>query len=232
MLKRLPGLARLPILDRDEFYGDILEGLAAWLASPLVGDIRATVARFAEPDLGTALNRNQIRSKLWLADSLHASAGDSYGTITVLGGWFGVLGAILLNDPRFRIGRVVSTDIDPRCAAIAESLNATQVRAGRFSARTEDMRTRSYSAAGGDEAPDLLVNTSCEHVVGFDDWFARVPTGQLVALQSNDYYAIADHVNCVADLDAFRAQAPLREELYAGTQPHKRYRRFMLIGRK
>jgi hypothetical protein len=222
-----------PTLDRDEFYGDILEGLAAWLASPLVADIRATVARFAEPDLGAALNRNQIQSKRWLADALLESAGDSYGTITVLGGWFGVLGAILLNDPRFRIGRVVSTDIDPRCAAVAESLNATQVRAGRFSAITDDMRTRRYSAAPNDaSAPDLIVNTSCEHVVGFDEWFARVPDGQLLALQSNDYYAIADHVNCVADLDAFRAQAPLRDELFAGVQPHKRYRRFMLIGRK
>jgi hypothetical protein len=222
-----------PTLDRDEFYGDILEGLATWFASPLVADIRTTVARFAEPDLGTALNRNQIQSKRWLADALHESAGDSYGTITVLGGWFGVLGAILLNDPRFRIDRLISTDIDPRCAAIAESLNATQVRAGRFFARTEDMRTRSYaSGTEGGVAPDLLVNTSCEHVVGFEEWYARIPAGQLIALQSNDYYAIADHVNCVADLDAFRAQAPLREELFAGTQPHKRYRRFMLIGRK
>lgn len=228
-----PSSLRRP-LDRDEYYGDILEGLAAWFASPLVADIRTTVARFTEPDLGAALNRNQVRSKLWLADALHDSAGAAYGTITVLGGWFGVLGAVLLNDRRFRIGRVVSVDIDSRCAAVAESLNATHVRAGRFAACTDDMRTREYAdvLAAGTAPPDLVVNTSCEHVVGFGDWFARVPPGQLLALQSNDYHAIADHVNCVADLEAFRAQAPLREELFAGVQPHKRYRRFMLIGRK
>jgi hypothetical protein len=80
--------------------------------------------------------------------------------------------------------------------------------------------------------PDLIVNTSCEHLADFGGWFARVPAGQLVALQSNDYYAIAEHVNCVPDLAAFRAQAPLGEVLYAGEQPRKRYRRFMLIGRK
>jgi hypothetical protein len=153
--------------------------------------------------------------------------------VTVLGGWFGVLGAILLSDRRLAIDRVVSVDIDPRCAAVAESLNATHVRAGRFSARTADMRTMDYAAqAAPSSSPDVLVNTSCEHVEGFADWYARIPAGRLLVLQSNDYYAIADHVNCVADLDAFRAQAPMREALFAGMQPHKKYRRFMLIGRK
>ena len=219
--------------DRDEFYGDILEGLAAWLQSPQIADLRSTVARFPEPDLGVALNRNQVSSKLWLAECLRRTAGESFATVTVLGGWFGVLGAILLSDRRLTIGRVISVDLDPRCAAVAESLNASEVRAGRFVARTADMRTLDYSpAAGTASAPDLLINTSCEHVVGFEQWFARVPAGQLLVLQSNDYYAIADHVNCVPDLDAFRGQAPLREELFAGVQPHKRYQRFMLIGRK
>jgi hypothetical protein len=219
--------------DRDEYYGDMLEGLAAWFASPQIADLRATVSRFPEPDLGVALNRNQVTSKLWLAESLRVSAGTAFGTVTILGGWFGVLGAILLSDRRLAVGRVVSVDIDPRCAPVAESLNASQVRAGRFVARTADMRTLDYSPGDGTAtAPDLLINTSCEHVVGFAQWYARVPAGQLLVLQSNDYYGIADHVNCVPDLDAFRAQAPLREELFAGEQPHKRYRRFMLIGRK
>ncbi len=219
--------------DRDEFYGDILEGLAAWFASPQIADLRATVARFPERDLGVALNRNQVTSKLWLAQSLRQSAGPAFRNVTILGGWFGVLAAILLSDRHLVIGRVVSVDIDPRCARVAESLNATQVRAGRFVARTADLRTLDYSPeAEAASAPDLWINTSCEHVVGFAQWYARIPDGHLLVLQSNDYTAIADHVNCVPDLDAFRAQAPLREELFAGVQPHKRYRRFMLIGRK
>lgn len=218
--------------DREEFYGDILEGLAAWFASPQIADLRATVSRFPEPDLGVALNRNQVTSKLWLVDSLHASAGAAFGTIRVLGGWFGVLGAILLRDPRLSIDRVVSIDRDPRCAAVAESLNATQVRAGRFQARTADMHALDYAPGATAGPPDLMINTSCEHVVGFAKWFERIPAGQLLVLQSNDYYAIADHVNCVPDLQAFCAQAPLREVLFAGEQQHKRYRRFMLIGRK
>jgi hypothetical protein len=51
-------------------------------------------------------------------------------------------------------------------------------------------------------------------------------------LQSNDYFACREHVNCVADLAAFRLQAPLAQTLFAGEREMRRYTRFMLIGRK
>ena len=51
-------------------------------------------------------------------------------------------------------------------------------------------------------------------------------------MQSNDYFACSEHVNCVRDLDAFEAQAPLRETLFAGERRMRRYTRFMLLGRK
>jgi hypothetical protein len=230
--------------DRDEFYGDILDGLSVWLDSPLIRDVLRTVSRFDEPDLGHALNRNQVGGKLWLADTLRQAAGARYGTAVVLGGWFGVLGGILLGHRELAVERVVSIDIDPRCLAIAESMNARFVETGRFEARTGDMLTLDYSglrdlapAGRGAEgvpepAPDVLINTVCEHVAPFAEWFAAIPAGQLLVLQSNDYTAIHDHVNCVPDLAAFRAQAPLAELLFAGERRHKRYRRFMLIGRK
>lgn len=217
--------------DCESRYRDILEGLATYFASPFVTDILATVSRFAEPDLGGALNRNQIASKLWLAEVLSSATPGRFGTVTVLGGWFGVLGAILLADRRLAIRQVVSVDRDARCEAIARSLNASH--GGRFHAVTADMHALDYAAPGtGSDEPDLLVNTSCEHLPDFAGWFARVPAGQLVVLQSNDYYAVDEHVNCVPDLDAFRAQAPLAQVLFAGARPHKKYTRFMLLGRK
>ena len=145
----------------------------------------------------------------------------------------GVLGAVLLHDPRFAIDRVVSLDIDPGCAAIAESLNATHVRAGRFATLTADMLDVDYDRGPADMGrPDLVINTSCEHLREFGRWFGRIPAGQLLVVQSNDYFACEEHVNCVPDLAAFRAQAPLREVLYAGERRMRRYTRFMLIGRK
>lgn len=212
----------------DEFYRDILAGLAVHADSGFVRDVLATLTAHQAPGIAVALNKNQMASKRWLADALYAAAGGRFGRVVILGGWIGALAAVLLHDRRFDIECVVSIDIDPQCAPVATSLNATHVRAGRFEARTADMRELDHVA----EAADLLVNTSCEHVAGFERWYARVPDGQRLVLQSNDYVACAEHVNCVPDLAAFEMQAPMRERLFAGERAMRRYTRFMLIGRK
>jgi len=216
----------------DEYYRDIIEGLALYTDSALQRDVLATITRHAAPDLGAAFNKNQIASKMWLADALFDAVGDKLGSVLIVGGWFGVLAAVLLHDPRFTIDKVTSLDIDERCADVASALNATHVRNAKFVAVTADMLDYDYGQSGDSTAWDLVINTSCEHVVHLDRWHARIPAGQLLALQSNDYFACGEHVNCVADLDAFRAQVPMREELYAGERKLRRYVRFMLIGRK
>ena len=213
----------------DEFYRDILEGLAVYADSSFHRDILMTLTRHQEPGIAVALNKNQMASKRWLADSLHATVGSSPGRVLILGGWVGALSAVLFHDRRFDLQRVVSVDIDPRCAPVAESLNATNARSGRFAARTADMLSLDYT---GEDAADLIINTSCEHLRDFERWYARVPADQLVVLQSNDYFACAEHVNSVADLATFQAQAPLRHVLFAGARKMRRYTRFMLIGRK
>ena len=220
--------------ERDEFYRDILEGLAMYTGSALQQDVLATLSRHDAPALGPALNKNQMASKMWLADALLDTVGPDLGEVLVLGGWFGVLAAVLLHDRRFTISRVVSLDIDPRCTDVALSLNATHVRTGQFAARTADMLDYDY---GGDStaaarAASLVINTSCEHLADFGRWYERIPAGQLLVLQSNDYYACREHINSVPDLETFRAQAPMREPLFAGERKLRRYVRFMLIGRK
>jgi hypothetical protein len=212
----------------DEFYRDILEGLAVARDDPWPRDILDTLTRFSQPRLGAALNGNQMASKRWLADMLAAHASTTFGRVAILGGWVGALGAILLHDRRFAIEQVVSIDIDPGCEAIARALNATHVRAGRFTARTADMRELDYAK----ERFDLVINTSCEHVADLPHWYARLRDAQLVVLQSNDYFACAEHVNCVRDLAAFARQTPMREVRYEGERRMRRYTRFMRIGRK
>jgi hypothetical protein len=212
----------------DEFYRDILDGLAHGDHGSFVADVLATLSRHDVPRLGAALNRNQVASKRWLADALLASAGPAFAQVVVLGGWYGVLAATLLHDERFAIGRVESVDIDAACAPVALALNATHVREGRFAARTADMLALDYAGLRA----DLVINTSSEHLPDFTGWYARIADGQLLVLQSNDYFACAEHVGCVPDLAAFAAQAPMRERLFEGAQRMRRYTRFMLIGRK
>jgi len=220
----------------DEFYRDIIEGLAIHSGSAFQTDVLATISRHRADDLGAALNKNQMASKMWLRESLLEAGGPAYANVTILGGWFGVLAAVLLHDPRFSIGRVTSVDIDPRCEAIARSVNATHVRTGRFGARTADMLDLDYGppieSVADPRTADLVINTSCEHLVDFRRWWSRIPAGQQLVLQSNDYFACEQHVNCVPDLAAFRGQAPMSQLIFAGERRMKRYTRFMLIGRK
>jgi threonine dehydrogenase-like Zn-dependent dehydrogenase len=213
---------------RDSFHSDILRGLAVYFDSRFVADIRDTAARFPDPYLGYALNRNQMTSKKWLVDTLADVAGGALGRVCVVGGWYGVLAAMLLHDRRLDVASVTSVDRDPECRAIADSLNASHVADSRFTSLAADMLELDYAKAGY----DLVVNTSCEHLAALGDWLQRIPAGTLLVLQSNDYYGIEGHVSCVDDLDAFKRQAPLADSLFEGEMKIATYTRFMLIGRK
>ena len=229
---------------RDNFLVDVLKGLAVHFESPLIEDVLETARRYPKPELGFALNRNQTASKKWLLDKLYRAVGGDLGGVAVLGGWYGVLAAFLLHDPRFAISRAVSVDIDPGCEAIANCLNGVHWRDGSFRAATCDMMGLAYDGYplralkenGGTEtlsfSPDTVINTSCEHLSDFSAWFDRLPKGRRLVLQSNDYEGIAGHVNCSDSLAAFKRQAPVAEILFEGEKKMDKYSRFMLIGIK
>lgn len=217
-------------MDKDEFYRDILEGLGVYYESTLIADIAKTVESQTPEDLGAALNRNQMRGKKWLVDQLVATLGPTVNRVLILGGWYGALGALLLNDKRLDLEYVTSLDMNPDCRPVALSINRTAVAAGRFDAVTADMLDFDYDDVA--TSGTVVVNTSCEHLPDFDAWYGRVPKDTLLVLQSNDYYALEEHVNCVPDLDAFQKQARLGETLFAGEIELKKCTRFMLIGRK
>ena len=233
-----------PELNEHEFYQSILDGLARYLENAFVADVLETVSRFPVRNLAYGLNKNQITSKKWLIDALHQTIGNRLGTVYVLGGWYGVLGAMLLHDGRFDIDKVLSVDIDPSCREVAQSLNRTHVDNGMFYAVTADIYELNFDQTEFDVCrkdgvtqklvarPDLIINTSCEHLGQFDRWYQRVPAGMPQILQSNNFYDCEEHVNCVPDIDSFRRQALMSELLFTGVLKLKRYSRFMLIGRK
>ncbi len=218
----------MPMSGPDDFHLDILKGLTVYFDSDFVADIRKTATRFPGPNLGYALNRNQVTSKKWLVDTLFDVTGGELGRVCVLGGWYGVLGAMLLHDRRFKIESVRSVDRDPSCEEVANSLNRTHVDGGKFEFLTADM----YDLDFEDGGYDLIINTSCEHLEMIGDWFEKIPSGMLLALQSNNYVGIEGHVNCVDDLDQFKQQVPLADVMFEGELSLNNYTRFMLIGRR
>ncbi|MDP3408526.1 class I SAM-dependent methyltransferase [Bosea sp. (in: a-proteobacteria)] len=213
----------------DAFY-DILRGVAALTGNGVVADLARLVADGMPQDLWIAFNHKQIGSKRWLVDALADVLPQPQGPVWVLGAWYGVLGALLLDDARLAIPAVVSVDLDPVCAPVAERLNRRHVASGHFRALTADMTTLDFAAQT--PAPGLVINTSCEHLVDVPGWMSTLPHGLPMLLQSNDYVREPDHRSCVPSLEAFQAQAGLSETLFAGALPTKNYTRFMLIGRR
>lgn len=214
--------------NQDAMYLDILKGLTVYFDARFIADIRETALQYPRPTLGHALNHNQISCKKWLVETLFNVTGGKLGRVCILGGWYGVLGAMLLHDPRFQIESVSSFDLDSSCEEVANSLNRTHVDSGKFEFVTADM----YDMDFGDGAFDLIINTSCEHLETIGKWFERIPAGTLLTLQSNNYFGIDGHVNCVDDLDQFKQQIPLADVMFEGEFVLKNYTRFMLIGRR
>ena len=203
---------------------DLTRGIAAYTENPLIAALARVMAKHPGADIGNAFNPKQVACKLWAREKLFDSFGGSFDHIAILGGWYGVLAAMLFDDPRSAIGKIDSFDIDADVGAVAETLNRDW--ADRFTARTEDMYALDYQTLGA----DLVVNTSCEHIADLPAWLALLPKGSRVLLQSNDYFAEPTHINCVPSLEAFVAQARLSEIAYAGALAQKKYTRFMLIG--
>lgn len=209
-------------------YYDILRGVAALTGNRVVADLAKLVGDGLPPELWIAFNHKQIASKRWLVDALADVLPAPAGPVWVLGAWYGVLGALLLDDERLQIAEIVSLDLDPACAPVAERLNRRHVAAGLFRTLTADMTGLDFAAQS--PRPGLVINTSCEHLDDVAAWLSTLPPGLPVLLQSNDYFREPDHRSCVPSLEAFEAQAGLSETWFAGALPARNYTRFMLIG--
>src|SRR5215475_9686669 len=109
---------------RIDYVFDLLRGIAGYTSSPLVAALARTVAAFPDVVLDIAFNHKQVACKMWARDALLAHLGPRFPTVWILGGWYGVLAAILLDDPRFAIGHIRSIDLDPAVAPVASMLNA------------------------------------------------------------------------------------------------------------
>ena len=198
--------------------------------------------------LKDALSEGQLNSKLWLLDKIK---GIDLGTVFICAGWYGVLATMMFEDENVYVDKIRSFDIDDSCWKIAEDLNEPwKADNWVFKASTLDIVGLFNYWYGEDglyhyfttnikgkrvhvkEMPRTIINTSCEHIENFTKWFNAIPTGKLVALQSNNYFEIEDHVNCVNSLDEFKQQAPLSNIIYEGELELEKYTRYMLIGYK
>ena len=188
--------------------------------------------------------RGQLESKLWLVRELQ-QCDIPLGTVFICAGWYATI-ATMLFESDIEVDKIRSFDMDTTCASIAEVFNKPWVvDAWKFKASYKDIHDIDFTGktpysvykSNGEEqllldSPDTVVNTSCEHIENFEEWYAKIPDGKLVILQSNNFYDVEEHVNCVADVGEFINTAPMSTVLYSGELALPKYNRFMIIGYK
>jgi hypothetical protein len=177
-----------------------------------------------------AYSSGQISSKLWLCQELENLNLQTPQIIWVYGGWYGIASFLLLSRQKFPIKHIRSFDIDPDCEPIADALLENWIwQQWQFKAITADCNKVDFE----NEKPDLIINCSTEHFTS-TEWFDVIPSGTLVALQSNNMVH-EDHHFCFDTCDQFTDAFKLDHVFYKGQlnfdYPTWKFSRFMIIGK-
>jgi hypothetical protein len=188
-----------------------------------------------------SLSQGQIKSKLWLINELKKLKLD-LGTVFLCAGWYAIL-ATLIFENNIKVTKIRSFDIDKTVLAIAERFNKKWVLEDwKFKPAVYDIHdinfnefTYNVTRTDGQvreltDKPDTIINTSCEHINNFSDWYRKIPAGKLLILQTNNYFDLQEHVNCSDSLASFGDITPMEQVLYEGSLDCGQYVRFMRIG--
>jgi hypothetical protein len=190
-------------------------------------------------------SRGQLQSKLWLVHELKKCNVD-LGTVFLCAGWYATL-ATMIFESDIKVDKIRSFDIDETTVDIAETFNKSWFEnQWQFKALVEDIQDINYNEHTWQywsnknnrmsypiiDSPNTIINTSCEHIENFSEWYSKMPIGKLVILQSNDYFEVKEHVNCSKSISQFSRSCPMKETLFEGELFLPDYTRFMKIGYK
>jgi len=169
--------------------------------------------------------KGQLNSKLWLINELKRYAPSIPNSVSIYGGWNGVLSSLLFNSD-IKVSNIISIDVDQSCQATASTICKRQEIDGRFRAITADMCDTVFDT-------DIVINTSCEHITQeqYNQWLNKVDQKSIIVLQSNNYFDLDEHIRCSDSLESFCQTCDL-EIFWAGELQTQKYTRYMIIGRK
>jgi hypothetical protein len=182
-----------------------------------------------------AFSSGQVSSKLWLCSELENVQFDKPPIIWIYGGWHAMTAMLLLARQNMPVHYIRSFDVDPDCEAIADTLMENWIwQDWKFKAFTKDCNDLVLDNGEYGAPPDIVINTSTEHFHS-RAWYDNLPSGTLLALQSNNM-PHEDHHECHADIDSFSSAYDLNPLLYEGQldfkYPSWGFSRYMIIGRK
>lgn len=174
--------------------------------------------------LATVFSKSQILSKLWLAETLN-KYNLSFNNILLIGGWL-THHSLFLKDVNYK--NLYSIDPDASINPLIKIINPDAYICNH--SIEECFNEHNDIIFNGDAlSPDLVINTSAEHMD--NTWFERLKPGTTVILQSNsspDY----QHINYCQDFGIFLKKYPMSKLYFRGETFLPSYKRYMLYGVK
>lgn len=209
-------------------------------------NITAGLRRCTNEDIwfdSDCLSRGQVKSKIWLINELKKLDMD-LGSVFLCAGWYGLLATLIL-ESEIKVLNITNFDSDPNCEKIANTFNkefildewkykhvVQNINDINYQGHIFDVNKSNGTTERIWETPKTIINTSCEHVDNFVNWYMEIPNGMICVLQSNNYFDVDEHVNCSHSLDEFAFQTPMQRVWYEGELELGHYKRFMRIGIK
>jgi hypothetical protein len=179
------------------------------------------------PELAESLidsfSDNQFKAKSALVSHL-ARLGilTTSSRVMLFGSWYGsIIIPLLLN---FSVEQILAVDLDDQVIRVAK--NQLFNSKNNIFYITRDV----FSEKVNPESMNLYINTSCKHMLPMKDW-GKFTQDSYFAFQSNNFYNIPGHINCVSSLEEFKKQMPNGSKiLFQEEIDDTRGTRYMLVG--
>ena len=176
-----------------------------------------------------SVSQGQYESKLWLIETVAKMNlfNRQPIKIEIIGSWFGFPLIEMLNKI-FTIEQIDLYDIDKNChKVVAQYVN-------HFDYDFKIAQYENYFDRKELRRRHIIINTASEHmndIVEMKSYYKNYPEMPLIILQSNNYFDIDDHVNCVNHEDELADKNDLFTLYYKGKTSLPLYDRYMVIGR-
>ena len=211
-------------------------------------EILARYYRIYQTDISDAFSRGQVNSKIWMTQEL-AKISKQFQCVHVYAGWMGQT-RLYFDAQNIRYDKMRIFDKDRRCCEISDYIfNLDLIDDYRVKAVEQDIiemvnwcpgvyydveNYKSNKVYNEKTTPDLIVNTSAEHMSR--EWYQKfldrpLDSDPLFVIQSNNLFEVAEHVNCVHSAAHLSKLFPMSRILFQGEKELFGYKRFMMIGR-
>jgi len=173
-----------------------------------------------------SLSEGQYTSKLWLIDELKKIKILQPAHIEIIGGWFGYP-LIEMLETIIEIKQIDFYELDETCKKVLAQYIA------HFNPKFKIAMFDDYFERNEVRRRQLIINTSSEHmedIVKMKKYYKNYPEYPVLAIQSNDYIKLEEHINCVNDEKELVHKNLIKNIFYEGKNKLPHYNRFMVIG--